>query len=162
MDDSDFESLRLAFNRSGKRTKINLPKAPVDGQAAKNREFSPWANNLSAEFSAPCGPSEEEKLSHARKLEIKLDPVQDKTKEVFYISNKIEITLVVHICIFQWIWMFNLIKIQALSNVSLPNESFTHGLGIPKESMLSGFSRNLVICYFLLAKTAELRYNLYT
>lgn len=81
MDDSDFESLRLAFNRSGKRTKIYLPKASLDGQAAKNREFSPWANNLSDESSAPCGPSEEEQLSHSRKLEIKLELVKDKTIE---------------------------------------------------------------------------------
>lgn len=58
MDDADFQSLRLGFVRSGKRTKTNLPKKPKDDPADVNGYVGPWGSKLTEISKITSGPTE--------------------------------------------------------------------------------------------------------
>ena len=58
MDDADFQSLRLGFNRSGKRAKMQLPKQPKADAADANGYVGPWGSKLTESHKIVFGPSE--------------------------------------------------------------------------------------------------------
>lgn len=54
MDDTDFDSLRLAFGRPGKKPKTNLPKKILGDPADVNGYKGPWGSDIKV----ATGPSE--------------------------------------------------------------------------------------------------------